>query len=247
MKIFLHVGFPKCGSTSLQQAMAKAIGVVYPKSGCKPPDAEHISLPLHLKGIDRWTSQFVSANWVATQHALMLEEVAAADLPVVISSERLAALNPAQIERLKQIFAGHEIEILIVHRDRMKYLDSTWRHAVFRHDYAGSWDDFLAHMKSFSFESIVPAFEQHFPVHMLNLDQADFTARMNALTGAELEFGAANVGVPRRLAELLQEQHARLGTRVFREIFTVGTKNKMLYMMTNPDKVVLAPFDVPLF
>jgi hypothetical protein len=227
--------------------MRQASGILYPHAGCNSPDAEHISLPLHIKGIDDWTRQFISDEWVSEQHARMMEEIAVSDKPIFISSERLAGLSELQIEKLKKTFTGYNIEIIVVIRDRMRYLDSTWRHAVFRHDYAGGWDAFVSRMKSFRFEEIVPLYEAHFPVHIFNLDAPDFSEQVSELTGAQLCFGAANIGVPRRLAELLQAQHELLGSKVYTEIFTSEVKNRMLFAATRTNQPKLDPFNVPLF
>ena len=247
MKIFIHVGYAKCGSTSLQSALRSGTGVLFPSAGTVGSDSEHISLPLFLKGIDEWTRQFIAEDWVLAQHQQMLAQIEDSDQTVFLSSERLASLDAAQIETLREIFPTHEVEVIVITRNRDKYLESTWRHAVFRHDYSLPYDQFLIRMKDFSFGSVVPKFEKHFPVHVFNLDDDAFEEGIKQVTGAEFTFGRANVGVPRKLAELLQQQHALLGTAVFKEIFPVPVKNKMLFMMTRPQPPVLAPFNVPLF
>ena len=94
-RLFIHIGYPKCGSTSLQNALAKAPEIFYPTGGNK--NNEHLSLPLYLKGLDAWTAQWVDQKWVDENHAQMLSEISAAKGDAFISSERLAALSETQI------------------------------------------------------------------------------------------------------------------------------------------------------
>lgn len=247
MKLFIHVGYAKCGSTSLQEALAAGSGVLFPKAGRNGLGVEHLSLPLHLKGIDDWTRQFISDEWVATQHAAMLKEVAEANRTVVISSERLASLSDSQIEQLAETFGEVEIEIVIVTRSRDKYLDSTWRHAVFHHDYAVRYADFLVKMQHFSFGAVVPRFERFFKVHQFDMDSSEYPENFSQLTGATFEFGRANVGVPKAFAELLQSQHELLGSNLFKEVYTKPVKERMLSVITAGGKPEIDLFTVPLF
>jgi hypothetical protein len=247
LKIYIHVGYAKCGSTSLQESLRESHGVFYPSAGTNLPAAEHISLPLYLKGIDAYTKQFISDEWVHTQHALMMEQIAKADRPVFLSSERLASLSRAQIDDLRDLFPGHDVEIIFIVRDRDKYINSTWRHAVFYHDYAVDYSSFQKKMAQFDFMTIVPMFQRHFPVHMFNLDDENFERSIMDVIGTKFQLSTANVGVPNRLAELLQEQHVLFGSYLFKEVFTRKAKQKMLFMMTCAKSRPLDPFDIPLF
>lgn len=247
MKVYIHVGYPKCGSTSLQTAIRDGTGVLYPQAGTRAPDAEHISLPLYIRGIDEWTQQFISEEWVQIQHQLMMQEIARSDRPVFISSERLSGLDAKEVQTLRDIFSGHDTEIIIVVRDREKYLDSTWRHAVFHHDFAASYPDFLKLMEDFQFEIIVPKFKKYFPVNIFNLEDKDFENDIKGLIGANFNLGFANTGVPHILAKLLQEQHALIGSRLFKDLFPMENKTKMLFMATHQERVAIDPFCDPIF
>jgi len=247
VKIFIHIGYAKCGSTSLQEALRDGSGVLFPRAGTNVPAAEHISLPLFLKGIDEYTRQYISDEWVQDNHARMMEEIAQSKQPVFLSSERLASLQGPEIEALKGLFAEHDVEIIIIVRNKEKYLDSTWRHAVFYHDYAVDFQAFQQKMARFEFGSIIPAFQKYFPIHLFNLDDENFERGIKELTGAQFAFGKANIGVPHKLAELLQQQHALIGSALFKEIFPTKVKKKMLFMMTETAPPAVDPFNVPLF
>lgn len=243
--LFIHVGYPKCGSTSLQVSLSQAEGILYPTSGRH--GEEHLSLPLHLKGIDPWTARFFSQEWVRENHAAMMQEVAAASGNVFLSSERLASLTAEQIVALGQLFSDWKIEIIIVQRDLNRYLDSTWRHAVFRHDYAKSKEAFLRKMKNFSFGGVAQAFERHFSVRIFSMDDSNYPAQLEAITGVAVKMGHQNTGVPHELVQLLQRSHALMGSERFKSAFPAQVKEEMRRALVGEVIPSFDPFDVPLF
>lgn len=244
-KLFLHVGFAKCGSTSLQEALREAPNLLYPKAGIN--GAEHLSLPLFTRGVDDWTRQFFDEAWAAAQHGKMLEEIAASDADVAISSERLAAMKPEEIETLGTIFAGLEIHIVIVRRAVDRYLNSTWRHAVFHHDYGETYETFLERMARFSFGDSVEKFGKYFPVHVFDMDSAEYPLNLAVLMGTEINLPTSNVGVPFDFARLLQETHALMGSQSFKKIYVMKLKKAMLEVRTKQATASIEPISAPLF
>lgn len=247
MKLFIHVGYAKCASTSLQEALRDGTGILYPRAGRLFPEAEHLSLPLHLKGIDDYTRQWVSDEWLERQHASLMQEISESDKPVVVSSERLASLQPDQIARMAQLFEPHDTRIIILHRDREKYLNSTWRHVVYNHDYAVDYGSFQQLFARFQFGEISPLFEEHFPVSTFNIDDTGFDRQIMELTGATFSLGRVNAGVPFELAEVLQRQHVALGSKTFKAIFTPDVKAAMLASWQSLSRPAIDPFTVPVF
>jgi len=243
--LYIHVGYPKCGSTSLQAALIKAKGITYPLAGRNAE--EHLSLPLFLKGVDSWTTKWFSEEWVAEQHAAMMQEIAAAPGDVFLSSERLVALNPGEIVALRDLFPDWRIEIIIVERSLEKYLDSTWRHAVYRHDYAESKATFLKKMAGFTFGKADTLFGKYFPVHVFNMEHPDYTAAFAKATGVTISLGRANVGVSNDLAVLLQQTHALMGSARFKAAFTQQVKEAMRAALADEVTPNIDSFDVPLF
>ena len=247
MKLFVHVGYAKCASTSLQEALRDGTGILYPRAGRLSPQAEHLSLPLHLKGIDDYTRQWVSDEWVQTQHAALMQEISESHKPVIVSSERLAGLQPDQIARMAQLFELYDTRIVILHRDREKYLNSTWRHVVYNHDYAVDYASFQQLTADFHFGGIIPLFEKHFPVSVFNIDEVGFDRQIMELTGATFSLGRVNAGVPFEFAEILQRQHVAFGSKTFKAIFTTDVKATMLASWQSQTRPAIDPYTDPLF
>lgn len=247
MKLFVHVGYAKCASTSLQEALRDGSGILYPSAGRLSHQAEHISLPLHLKGLDDYTRQWISEEWVEKQHAFLMQEISESQIPVIVSSERLAGLQPNQIARLAQLFESYDTRILMLYRDREKYLNSTWRHVVYNHNYAVDYPSFQRLSANRQFGDIIPLFEKYFPVSAFNIDEDGFDQAIMSLTGASVSLGRVNMGVPFELAELLQRQHALLGSQSFKAIFTSDVKARMLASCQSPTPPVIDPYTDPLF
>lgn len=224
--IFLHVGFAKCGSTSLQNFWKGCEHICYPKSGIN--GSEHLVLPLKLKGIDRWTRQFFSEDWVDAEYPKFVSEIDNCSGSIVISSERLASLSKLEILSLKEEFSAYNLQIVFVTRDRDRYLNSTWRHAVYWHDYAYDYQKFLETKKEFSFDGPIRIFKEFFPdVHTFNMDSPDYPSEISKLIGVEIALPRDNVGISQDLAEFLQGAHQKMGSRAFKEIFNKKRKNAL--------------------
>jgi hypothetical protein len=243
--LYLHVGHPKCGSTSLQESLKSTPDLLYPKSGVN--GAEHLSLPLYIKGIDEWTGQFFDQEWVKIQHQLMLQEIAASDLDVFVSSERLASMSDAQIRNLKELFPGFNIIIIIVKRDIEKYLNSTWRHAVYNHDYAEDYDDFMRNMQRYSFDDCEKRFSEYHRLCVFDMDSDEYPKNLGKLLHTEIVLPKSNVGVPLEFAKLLQLNHKLMGSKKFKEIFDYEEKKKMLDVLYGQTEVQVDDMNVNLF
>ena len=244
-KLFLHVGFAKCGSTSLQESLSCAPGIVFPKSGNH--GGEHLALALRLRGIDDWTRQFFDETWVEKGMAGIIEEIASTLQTVVLSSERLAAISQPQIDSLKALFPDFEIHVILVRRELQRYLISTWRHAVYRHDFAEPFDVFLTRFTNFSFGDAEVKFGRNFPVHAFDMEAEDYAEAVGTLIGTTVTIPQANVGIPREFAELLQKTHTLLGSAEFKKFFDVRTKKAMLDVWNGNASVTIEPMTPPLF
>ncbi len=245
-KLFLHVGFAKCGSTSLQDALKVAPHIYYPRSGVN--GSEHLGLALKIRGIDDWTRQFFDETWVNQQNtALQLELKNKKNEPIVLSSERLAAMSEQEISSIKTMLASFQVELVIVKRQRDAYLKSTWRHAVFYHDYALSYEEFYSKMGNFSFDGAIEKFKKHFLVHVFDLDDPDYEKHLNHLLGTKITLPKSNVGVPSGFASLLQQTHALMGSQKFKSVYDMPTKQSMLSAFHGSVKHSIDPIDAPLF
>ena len=244
-KIFLHVGFAKCGSTSLQAALSRAPGILFPTSGNH--GGEHLAFILGIRGIDDWTRQYFNESWVERENIRLMTEIHEGIGTIVLSSERLAASTPLEIERIGRVLAGFEVHIVIVKRDIQKYLNSTWRHAVFFHDFGESYDSFVSRFENFSFGDIESKFSQFFQVHCFNMDSPQYLDDIGGLLGTKLDIEHLNVGVPMDFAKLLQKTHSLLGSRDFKERFSFETKQSMLAMWNGEGIREMDSLDVDLF
>ena len=206
-----------------------------------------MALALTLRGIDDWTRQFFDEPWVEKAQESMMNEINSSSGPVVLSSERLAAMTPDQIILFKTLFAEFDIHVILVWRDVDSYLSSTWRHAVYRHDFAETYEDFLDRFENFSFGSAQTKFKQHFDVHDFNIDAADYASSLGELIGTTLEIPRANVGIPLEFAKLLQTTHALLGSEEFKKRFDSATKKNMLAVWNGQSVVEIEPMAAPLF
>jgi hypothetical protein len=244
-KLFLHVGYAKCGSTSLQAALSSAPGILFPTSGNH--GGEHLAFALHVRGIDDWTRQFFDQTWVDLENARLMEEIHTATNPVVLSSERLAASTPKEIERIAEILSSFEVHVIMVKRDIGSYLNSTWRHAVFFHDYGESYNAFVDGLKNFTFGEAEEKFRAFFPVHGFSMDAPNYVEEIGALLGTKLSVSRLNIGVPMAFAELLQKTHALLGSEEFKKRFGAETKRSMLDVWSGAERRHIQPMNVSLW
>lgn len=245
MNVWLHIGFAKCASTSLQEALRNASGITYPVSGRLHPQAEHLALPLYLQGIDDYRRQWVSEAWVEEQVPALLREIGESTSPVILSSELLASLTQEQLSRLSEMLAPHDTQVIMLYRDRLRYLESTWRHLVYHHDYATDFASFLSLKRHFRFEGVIRSFERHFPIHTFNIDEAGFDRQIMELTGANFSLGQENTGVHLELAHILQQQHQALGSLTFKTIFTPAVKQRMRDAWRHSGPQSIDPFEGP--
>lgn len=245
-KILLHVGYAKSASTSLQRALSIAPEVLYPKAG-RLSDHEHLSLPLKLKGIDAWTAQFVDDEWVERQHAEMMLEISRAHGAIAISSERLMDMTIDQMNSCRSMFEGYDVEIVAIIRPKREWLSSTWRHAVFWHDFTTSWEEFEQSNHEFSMDTAPELFSSVFPTHRVSLDQPDWVARLESIYGARLDMNKDNEGISFAAAEALQRLHLSVGTERFREFFDEGRKRDFARMFTDGADALLEPLNAKLF
>lgn len=244
-KLFLHVGFAKCGSTSLQAALSRAPGILCPTSGNHR--GEHLAYALRIRGIDEWTRQYFDQPWVDRESVCLMEEIETGTGTVVLSSERLAGCTSEEIERIAADLSNFEVHVVIVKREIESYLSSTWRYGVFRHDFGESYESFVGRLKNFTFERIEKKFSAFFQTHWFSMDSPNYVEEIGALLGTKLEISRLNVGVPMAFAELLQKTHELLGSEEFKKRFDEKTKLSMLAVWNGDARTQIEPPDVQLF
>lgn len=123
VRLYLHIGHPQTGTTALQSFFSQnalalaAAGLLYPQTGRLSTAHYLFSFAL---GLGHWDEGEVAAPEILGEQ--LKREIAASSCDrVLLSSEYFALAGPAQIARVKTLFADYDARILIYLR---------------RHDYA---------------------------------------------------------------------------------------------------------------
>lgn len=244
MKITIHVGLPKCASTSLQAALYEAENVLFPRSGLH--HYEHIVIPLKLKGIDEWTAQWISQDWVDDQYGLLIDEIRRSDRQVVLSSERLADISLSSLNEFVSNFPGAEVDILFLYRPKESYVRSVWRHSVYRHDLSSDFEEFKEEFKGFDPVALGRRFSEKFDTNMVDISRHDWPNALNDVFGFVPELRNENVSAPFAACRFLQQIHKAVGTAKFRAYFTAERKEEFAKLFIDGAEAELAPFNVPV-
>lgn len=186
-KVFIHIGYPKCLSTTLQRSLFEkhpdinyfGIGIGDNISYVSP-DIEFIfEILLKYSRRDFYEAHFPAAR-AAIQSALV------EDRPNVISSEQLVMNSSLQgidpmdkIIRLAELFAGAEAEIILVHRETKCLIRSLYGEMV-KMGYFGTFEEFELWIMKFrdrnfyndlDVEAVTARVKKKFPiVHLLSFD-----------------------------------------------------------------------------
>jgi hypothetical protein len=154
MRIVLHIGVYKTGTTAVQSFLARhrsalaGRGVLYPESFTRF-DAHH-PLPWALGVGHRDKDSSVRPDEVV--RAILQEADSARADTVILSSEEFLNLEAAErLPKLKRLFDGHEIEILIYLRRQDSLLLSTYGQHVRMYSirFSGTISDFLLKHSNF--------------------------------------------------------------------------------------------------
>lgn len=154
MRIILHIGVYKTGTTAVQRFLTRhraalaERGVLYPESFTKF-DAHHpLAWSLGLGHRDKDPS--VRADEVV--RAILQEADSAGADTVILSSEEFLNLEAAErLPKLKRLFDGHAVEILIYLRRQDSLLLSTYGQHVRMYSirFSGTVSDFLLKHSNF--------------------------------------------------------------------------------------------------
>lgn len=126
MRIVIHGGMFKTGTTALQQSLHKqrrklsSMGVIYPES-----DTGQHSRLLNVR----------SPSWAACSlRQLALEADAGGASVLMLSGETVSALSSSQFEQLTQCFDGWPVDYVFCFRHWSTYLPSRWAQNCIRRD-----------------------------------------------------------------------------------------------------------------
>jgi hypothetical protein len=144
--VFLHVGPPKTGTTTIQTALdqqAEALAA----QGVLVPGGRHRAQRLAVYDL---LGQRISGadDVVAGSLNLLVAEVAAHNGPsVIISEEELSLARPRHVRRLVRRLAPHRVFVVVGARDLSRLLVSAWQQSVVN---GGStpWQEFIGAVRS---------------------------------------------------------------------------------------------------
>jgi len=245
MKLIIHIGYPKSASTSLQQSLYNQNKVYYPKHGIH--HYEHIAIPLKLKGLDPWTAQWISQEWVDQEFDALVSEINNSNQTTVISSERLTNITIEQLLKLQELFLETiDIELLLLYRPKEEHIKSIWRHAVYRHDLDEDFSKFSKQFINFEPLDCLKKFSGHFQVHALNIKDKSWEERLNKIISTDIKLTHENMSVPYECCYFLQQIHQTIGSKRFKEYFKPEIKKDFSMLFNNLEDTLIDKFDVPI-
>ena len=140
--MFLHIGEPKTGTTSLQQVMWRnradlaAQGVVLP--GHHPQD--HFRASQDLRGVPKLASD-PAGSWTG-EWEILARQAQQAPKNAVISHELFSAADEEQVDRAVRSLLPAEVHIVLTVRDVATLLPAEWQETV-KHRNTRGWEDWL--------------------------------------------------------------------------------------------------------
>ena len=126
-KVFLHIGYPKTGTTAIQGGLyinrekLKTYGYCYPMSGLIGTGKQSLAEAMDA-GFQEDTENRFKADI-----PLLIDEMHSTTLPnIIISNERFALFKPDVIAELKDLLNGFDVYIVMYLRRQDLYLQSLW-------------------------------------------------------------------------------------------------------------------------
>lgn len=145
-RVYLHIGLPKTGTTSLQGIMwhnrdlAASQGVLYPGVG---QDAHYGAVvDLHPGRYTEWREPGMAGAWDC-----LIEQVRAWPRNTLISSELLAPASPEETQLALSSLDFAEVHIVCTVRDLARQIPSVWQENV-KTRKSASLTEFLADLRS---------------------------------------------------------------------------------------------------
>lgn len=134
INLYLHIGYPKTGSTSIQQSLRTNrdelmnLGVLFPQTGIY--NGGHHLIMAALENSEREISHWVPFEKNPDNYLIDLKrEIENAKVQnIIISSEDFSLFE--DIKNVKEYFEPYRVKIILYLRRQDEYLDSRFRHII---------------------------------------------------------------------------------------------------------------------
>jgi hypothetical protein len=141
--LFLHLGLPKTGTSSVQSALQQSSDRLG-RQGVHVPFGRHHRQRLAVYDLMGRRFPGDVEGDVAGSFDLLISEIRAHQAPVTVVSEELLSLaRPPAIRKLISSFPDHEVHLVVSVRDLSRTICSSWQQQIYQgQSYA--WPEFLA-------------------------------------------------------------------------------------------------------
>lgn len=145
-RIYLHVGLPKTGTTSLQELMwhhrdaLAADGVLYP--GYDQATQHRAAMDLHPERYGQWQEAGIAGVW-----DWVVEQLRAWPGTSVISAELFAPASPAEATRAVSTLDFAEVHLVCTARDLARQIPSVWQENI-KTRHTTTFPEFLTELRS---------------------------------------------------------------------------------------------------
>ena len=128
-RLYLHIGLQKTGTSYLQNLCWSSVDELRGQGVTMVPEGRIETFWLALDVRQRIDAHDVPR--VARSVELLPEQLAAVTTPAaLISHETLASASAAQIDRLLEACAGHEVHVVVTARDIGRQVPSLWQEGL---------------------------------------------------------------------------------------------------------------------
>jgi hypothetical protein len=144
--VFLHIGLPKTGTTSIQAALQESSEDLA-AAGVQFPFGRHF--PQRLAAYDLMGRRLPGDDGrrIPGSFKRLVREVDAWDGPTTVVSEELLSLaGGSAIKRVMRALDGREVHLVMTVRDLGRTICSSWQQQIFQGQ-TYSWPDFLAALR----------------------------------------------------------------------------------------------------
>ena len=180
MKIFLHIGWYKTGSTAIQKfldanrdTLLSQYRILYPKTGCVM-NAHH-SIAWSLQDPSKrpkWADEVGFNMQPESLFAKIFEEAKDSGAEaIILSSEQFTGTDKFSIEQLADFLAGYKVELIVYVRRQDKYTESFYNQYVKDHlaRYGGGFDAFSKNDGGLNYYAYLLNWEKRFPGLTVNM------------------------------------------------------------------------------